>query len=80
MFGSVERPDSWARHMIVTRDLQKETGGFTEFVPLPFVYMEAPIYQRRKARRGPTFRRRSSCTPSVASPTEAGSTTCRPDG
>jgi FO synthase len=56
MFGSVERPDSWARHMIVTRDLQKETGGFTEFVPLPFVHMEAPIYHRRKARRGPTFR------------------------
>jgi len=56
MFGSVERPQSWARHMIVTRDLQKETGGFTEFVPLPFVHMEAPIYHRRKARRGPTFR------------------------
>ena len=56
MFGSVERPDSWARHMIVTRDLQKDTGGFTEFVPLPFVHMEAPIYHRRKARRGPTFR------------------------
>ena len=35
---------------------QKETGGFTEFVPLPFVHMEAPIYHRRKARRGPTCR------------------------
>ena len=56
MFGSVERPQSWARHMIRTRDLQKETGGFTEFVPLPFVHMAAPIYLQRKARRGPPFR------------------------
>jgi FO synthase len=39
-----------------TRALQKETGGFTEFVPLPFVHMAAPIYLQRKARRGPTFR------------------------
>jgi FO synthase len=56
MFGSVEQPRSWARHLIVTRDLQKETGGFTEFVPLPFVHMEAPLYHRRMSRRGPTFR------------------------
>jgi FO synthase len=38
------------------RDLQKETGGFTEFVPLPFVHMEAPIYLKGRSRRGPTFR------------------------
>ncbi len=56
MFGSVEHPRSWARHLIRTRDLQKETGGFTEFVPLPFVHMAAPIYLQHKARRGPTFR------------------------
>jgi FO synthase len=56
MFGSVERPRSWAKHLVVTRDLQKETGGFTEFVPLPFVHMAAPIYLQHKARRGPTFR------------------------
>jgi FO synthase len=56
MFGSIERPRSWAKHLIVTRDLQKETGGFTEFVPLPFVHMEAPLYHRRMSRRGPTFR------------------------
>jgi FO synthase len=36
--------------------LQAETGGFTEFVPLPFVHMEAPIYLKGRARRGPTFR------------------------
>ena len=56
MFGAVEQPAVWARHLVRTRDLQKETGGFTEFVPLPFVHMAAPIYLQRKARRGPTFR------------------------
>ncbi len=56
MFGSIERPRSWARHLVRTRDLQKETGGFTEFVPLPFVHMASPIYLQRRARRGPTFR------------------------
>ncbi|HVF73575.1 MAG TPA: 5-amino-6-(D-ribitylamino)uracil--L-tyrosine 4-hydroxyphenyl transferase CofH [Acidimicrobiales bacterium] len=56
MFGSIEQPVHWARHMVRTRDLQKETGGFTEFVPLPFVHMASPIYLQRKSRRGPTFR------------------------
>jgi FO synthase len=56
MFGAVEQPVSWARHMVRTRDLQRETGGFTEFVPLPFVHMATPIYLQRKSRRGPTFR------------------------
>jgi FO synthase len=56
MFGAVEQPESWARHIIRTRELQKETGGFTEFVPLPFVHMAAPIYLQRRARRGPTWR------------------------
>jgi FO synthase len=56
MFGAVEQPVSWARHLVRTRELQRETGGFTEFVPLPFVHMAAPIYLKRAARRGPTFR------------------------
>jgi FO synthase len=56
MFGSVEQPVHWARHMVRTRALQRETGGFTEFVPLPFVHMATPIYLQHKARRGPTFR------------------------
>jgi FO synthase len=56
MFGSIEHPRSWARHLVRTRALQAETGGFTEFVPLPFVHMASPIYLQRKARRGPTFR------------------------
>ena len=56
MFGSVESPASWARHLIATRDLQKQTGGFTEFVGLPFVHMATPIYLQKRSRRGPTFR------------------------
>ena len=56
MFGAVEQPVSWARHMVRTRALQRETGGFTEFVPLPFVHMASPIYLQHRARRGPTFR------------------------
>jgi FO synthase len=56
MFGAVEQPVHWARHIVRTRDLQRQTGGFTEFVPLPFVHMAAPIYLQHKARRGPTFR------------------------
>ncbi len=56
MHGTVERPIHIARHLVRTRDLQKETGGFTEFVPLPFVHMATPIFIQGKARRGPTFR------------------------
>jgi FO synthase len=56
MHGSVERPVHWARHIVRTREVQKETGGFTEFIPLPFVHMASPIYLQKKARRGPTFR------------------------
>src|SRR6266511_3086304 len=56
MFGHVEHPRHWARHILRTRALQKETGGFTEFVPLPFVHMGAPIYLKRQSRPGPTFR------------------------
>jgi len=56
MFGHVERPAHWARHLLRLRGLQARTGGFTEFVPLPFVHMEAPIYLKGRARQGPTFR------------------------
>jgi FO synthase len=56
MFGHVERPEHWARHLIRVRDLQSETGGFTEFVPLPFVHMEAPMWRKQPVRPGPTFR------------------------
>ena len=56
MYGHVERPEHWARHLLRVRELQARTGGFTEFVPLPFVHMEAPMYLKGKARKGPTFR------------------------
>ena len=56
MFGSIEHPESWATHIVRTRALQKITGGFTEFVGLPFVHMASPIYLQRAARHGPTFR------------------------
>ncbi len=56
MFGHVDGYDHWAKHLIQLRDLQSETRGFTEFVPLPFVHMEAPIWQRGKARSGPSWR------------------------
>jgi FO synthase len=55
MFGHVEGPRSWARHLLRAREQQARTGGFTELVPLPFVPMEAPIYLKGRARRGPTF-------------------------
>jgi FO synthase len=56
MFGHVDRPIHWARHLLRIRDLQEETGGFTEFVPLPYIHMEAPLYRKGRSRRGPTFR------------------------
>ena len=56
MYGSIERPKHWVRHLLRCRDLQDETGGFTEFVGLPFVHMASPIYLQKKSRRGPTFR------------------------
>jgi FO synthase len=56
MFGHVEDYRAWAQHLLSVRDLQKRTGGFTEFVPLPFVAHEAPLYKLGRARPGPTFR------------------------
>ena len=56
MFGHADTPRSWARHLVRAREQQRCTGGFTEFVPLPFVPMEAPMYVQGLARRGPTFR------------------------
>jgi FO synthase len=55
MFGHVEAPPSWARHLLAAREQQQASGGFTEFVPLPFVHMEAPMWLRGQARSGPTF-------------------------
>jgi FO synthase len=56
MFGHLERPIHQARHILAIRRLQLDTGGFTEFVPLPFVHMQSPVYVRGQARKGPTWR------------------------
>ena len=56
MFGHLEEPRHWARHLLRVRRLQSASGGFTEFVPLPFVHMEAPLYRQGRARPGPSFR------------------------
>lgn len=56
MFGHVETYAHWAEHLLRVRELQNETGGFTEFVPLPFVHMEAPIWRKGATRSGPTWR------------------------
>ena len=55
MLGHVEGPLNWARHLLHAREQQRRSGGFTEFVPLPFVHMEAPMWLRGQARSGPTF-------------------------
>ena len=56
MYGAVESPVHWARHLLHLRDLQQRTGGLTEFVPLPFVHMEAPIFRQGLSRKGPDWR------------------------
>ena len=56
MFGHVDGYEHWARHLMRIRAQQERSGGFTEFVPLPFVGLEAPIYLKGNSRRGPTFR------------------------
>jgi FO synthase len=55
MFGHADRPEHWARHLLRVREQQRRSGGFTEFIPLPFVHMEAPMYLKGRARPGPTF-------------------------
>ena len=56
MYGHVETSEHLAAHLLHLRCLQQRTGGFTEFVPLPYVPMEAPMYLKGKSRKGPSFR------------------------
>ncbi|KXO97428.1 FO synthase (plasmid) [Tsukamurella tyrosinosolvens] len=56
MYGHVDNPSHWVTHLNVLRDIQDRTGGFTEFVPLPFVHQSAPLYLAGAARPGPTKR------------------------
>jgi FO synthase len=55
MFGHIDHPRSWARHLDVIRQIQIRTGGFTEMVPLPFVHMGSPIFLKGRSRSGPTW-------------------------
>jgi FO synthase len=55
MYGHVDAPPHWVFHIRRLADIQRDTGGFTEFVPLPFVHQNAPIYLAGKARPGATF-------------------------
>jgi FO synthase len=56
MYGHVEQPVHWARHLLRLRGLQERTGGISEFVPLGFVHMEAPLWRKGRTRSGPSFR------------------------
>jgi FO synthase len=56
MYGHVDNPRHWVQHLRVIARVQDQTGGFTEFVPLPFVHTSAPIYLAGVARPGPTLR------------------------
>ncbi|MBI3990429.1 MAG: 5-amino-6-(D-ribitylamino)uracil--L-tyrosine 4-hydroxyphenyl transferase CofH [candidate division NC10 bacterium] len=56
MYGHIERPEHWVKHILLLREIQKETGGFTEFVPLAFIYEKTRLYQAGRARAGSTFR------------------------
>jgi FO synthase len=52
MYGHTERPDHWVRHLLLLREIQKETGGFTEFVPLGFIHSQTKLFQIGGARAG----------------------------
>ncbi len=56
MYGHVEQPVHWARHLLRLRSLQERTGGISEFVPLGYVHMEAPLWRKGRTRSGPTLR------------------------
>ncbi|WP_392425752.1 bifunctional FO biosynthesis protein CofGH [Barrientosiimonas humi] len=56
MYGHVDHPRHWVGHLRTIAEIQRRTGGFTEFVPLPFVHQNAPVYLAGVARPGPTVR------------------------
>jgi len=56
MFGHLDQPIHWAKHLLLLRTLQEKSGGITEFVPLPFVHFQTPLFAKGLARKGPTFR------------------------
>ena len=56
MYGHVERPEHWVRHLMLLRDIQRETGGITEFVPLAFIHENTRLYRRDRSRPGSSLR------------------------
>lgn len=55
MYGHTETPEHWIRHMLLLREIQQETGGFTEFVPLGFIHTKTRLYRKGGARAGASF-------------------------
>ena len=62
MYGHVEKHEHLARHLLRIRAQQVKTGGFTEFVPLPFIHMEAPMYSRAKRAKAQRSAKQFYCT------------------
>ena len=56
MYGHLEKYEDWVKHLGILRDIQDETGGFTEFVPLSFIHMNTPLFRAGRARAGATGR------------------------
>ena len=56
MYGHTELPEHWVKHLLLIREIQKETGGFTEFVPLGFIHSQTRLFQSGRARAGRTLR------------------------
>ena len=80
MYGHVDHPRHWVGHLRVLRDIQDRTGGFTEFVPLPFVHQSSPLYLAGGARPGRPIATTARCTPWRGSCCTAGFLTSRPAG
>ena len=80
MYGHVDAPRHWLAHLVLLRRLQQQTGGFTEFVALPFIHHNAPVYLAGVARPGPPPATTGPCTPWPGCCCTAPSTTSRPPG
>ena len=52
MYGHTEGPEHWVRHLLLLREIQQETGGFTEFVPLGFIHSQTKLFRSGRARSG----------------------------
>ncbi len=80
MYGHVDTPAHWVAHLQLLARLQGESGGFTEFVPLPFVHTSAPLYLAGVARPGPTLRDNRAVHAVARLVLHGASTTCSAPG